>query len=111
MATKTTTAPTPELTAEQIATERARLQIPEGGDALRSWLRWQLQQRTNPKTGKKWTQADVARAAFTSESSVSIVFQGQRLDGPKGEKIRLVTADALGIDVRILFPKPTNGNG
>jgi lambda repressor-like predicted transcriptional regulator len=97
------------LTVEDVAAERVRLGIPEptedNGGALRSWLRYQLQRTKNPDTGKPYTQADVARKAFASEASVSIVFSGGRIEGMKGEKIRLVTAEVLGLDPRILWPK------
>lgn len=108
--TTPTKAPAPgELTPDEIAAERTRLGIPDAteddGNALRSWIRYRLQRTKKSDTGKPWTQADIARAAYASETSVSIVFKGGRIEGRKGEKIRLLTAEVLGIDARVLFPK------
>lgn len=101
----------PELTADEIATERARLGIPESGDGLRSWLRYKLQQIDNPKTGRKYTQADIARKTKATEGTVSKVFRdiGTGLNGRMYERIRLVTAEILGIDARIIWPTQKQG--
>lgn len=106
MTTTSTKTPAGDLTAAHIATERARLGIPDSGDDLRSWLRYQLQRVDNPKTGRKYTQADIARRVKATEGTVSKVFRdvGTGLNGRMYERVRLATADVLGIDARIIWP-------
>lgn len=111
----TTPAKPATLTPADITAERTRLGIPEpeedNGGALRSWLRYRLQRTKNTETGNKpFTQADIARLTGASEASVSVVFSGGRIEGMKGERIRLVTAEVLGIDPRVLWPKREAGN-
>src|SRR5215472_13114012 len=57
---------------------RQLLGIPPGGARLRTWLRFQLQQVPNKKTGRTYTQADIARmAGDVAGATVSRVFQGE----------------------------------
>jgi hypothetical protein len=57
---------------------QAQPQVPPPGEDRRAWIRHELQRRVNPATGKRWTQADVAREAFVNESTVSLVYLGVR---------------------------------
>lgn len=92
------------LTDAEIAAKRRELGIPEGeGQPLRAWLRFQLQSKINPKTKKPWTQADIARQADVAEPTVSVVFTGGRPLGRRGEKIRALTAQVLGVEQEVLF--------
>lgn len=97
------------LSAEEITAEKARLGVPSGGQQLRSWIRYQLQNKTNPDTAKPYTQADIARATFTSEGSVSYIYQGQRVSGQKSGRVRRLTSQILGIPEAVLFPASADG--
>lgn len=94
----------PTLSPTDIAAEKSRLGIPDGGQPLRAWIRYQLQQRINAKTGKPWNQADIGRETFVSEGTISYIFTAQRVSGRKVERVRRVTAELLGIPEAVLFP-------
>lgn len=107
--TTPTKAPT-NWSIERIIAERKRLGIPQDPKDRREWIGFQLRLRDNPKTGKKWNQADVARETFASETSVSIVMLGGRIEGLKGEKIRLLISEVIGVPVPVLFRKESDAD-
>jgi transcriptional regulator with XRE-family HTH domain len=90
--------PPKTLDPEVVRTERARLGIPEDGLQQRLWIRYQLQLRG-------WNQAKVARTAYASESSVSMIYMGQRPAGSKADRVRRLTAGVLGVAEGVLFPE------
>lgn len=83
--------------------ERVAVEIPPAGEARRSWIRYELSKRTNPETGKGWKPADIARKAHVAESTVSLVFTGERANGRGTEKVMRITARILELTTDALF--------
>ena len=98
-ATKKVSAPeAPPLTPEEVQSERAAIGVPEDGVQQRAWIRYQLQI-------KGWSQACVARATTPSDSTVSVIYTGQRPAGMKAERVRRLTAEVIGVREQVLFPE------
>lgn len=77
--------------------------VPPPGEDRRAWIRHELQRRTNPDTGRRYTQADIAREAFVNESTVSLVYTGKRRQGPGTHKVMRITARILDTTTDRLF--------
>ncbi|HEY7235482.1 MAG TPA: hypothetical protein VH539_15110 [Gemmatimonadaceae bacterium] len=83
---------------------RALVNVPDGGVALRSWLRYHLQNTINRSTGKLWNQADIGReAGDASGATVSRVFMGELQSGKLSDAIRRVTAKILGLPQEVIW--------
>lgn len=80
---------------------RAERGIPDGDPS--AWIRYQLSQRTNEATGKRWTQRAVANATHVAESSVSKILAGDRRNGFKVGRVRRLVCDILGVSELVLF--------
>lgn len=80
-----------------------KTKVPVDGDDRRAWIRFELQNIRNPETGRRFTQADIAREAHATDSTVSLVFSGKRSNGPKIDKIRRITARILNRSTDELF--------
>lgn len=77
--------------------------VPPPGEDRRAWIRHELQRRVNDDTGRRWTQADVAREAYVNESTVSLVYLGERKTGAGTEKVMRITARILDTTTDRLF--------
>lgn len=103
--------PNDEAVETDVMREKARRGIPPiAGNALRSWIRYQLQQRTNAATGKPYSQRAIAEETFTSEGTVSFVCRGDRVKGRRNERVRRRIAEVLNIPEAILFPALAGGD-
>jgi transcriptional regulator with XRE-family HTH domain len=94
------------------AAQMTRRPVPPAGEDRRAWIRHELQRRVNPESGRRYTQADIAREAHVNESTVSLVYTGKRAKGPGSEKVMRVTARILGMETDDLFGVPLDaGDG
>jgi hypothetical protein len=80
-----------------------QIPVPPPGQDRRHWIKWALSKRANPATGRRWTPADVAAEAYAAESTVSLVYLGERTVGKKIEKIMRITARVLEMKTLELF--------
>jgi transcriptional regulator with XRE-family HTH domain len=83
--------------------ERTERGIPDNGERLRDWIRYQLRQHINPTTGKPYTQAAIAKETGASQPTVSRIFTGDLVNGRKAGRVRRLTAVVLGIEEVVLF--------
>lgn len=77
--------------------------VPVNGEERRNWIQHELKKHTNSKTDRGYTQADIARAADASESTVSQVFSGTRTDGDVVKRVKRATAKVLGMKITDIF--------
>lgn len=77
--------------------------VPVSGEERRNWIQHELKKHTNRETSRGYTQADIARAAAASESTVSQVFSGTRTDGEVVQRVKRETAKVLRMKITDLF--------